>query len=323
MRFLSFAHGMMPIMAPQFGHIDGHPVGTSYVSRARLHGAGLHSQLRAGISGTAGEGADAIVLSAGGYSDDEDYGDIIIYTGHGGRDSESKRQVRDQNLADRGNAALARNELEGLYVRVIRGADKGSQYAPNTGYRYDGLYRVESHSAKIGIDGFLVWQFRLEKLIDSEVLAEQDAVVELPEDNKIGSSPVTTSVIQRIVRSSAVVRQVKDWYAHCCQVCGKTIEVNGGFYSEGAHIQALGRPHYGPDVVENVLCLCPNDHVRFDVGAIYLSEDLQVINGLNGEVSGPLRVHDDHRIGLGYVAQHRDRWTKGTAQTRRRPDWRP
>jgi hypothetical protein len=24
----------------------------------------------------------------------------------------------------------------------------------------------------------------------------------------------------------------------------------------------VGRPHNGPDTADNVLCLCPNDHVR-------------------------------------------------------------
>ncbi|MBT6251913.1 MAG: hypothetical protein HOI84_01280, partial [Flavobacteriaceae bacterium] len=32
----------------------------------------------------------------------------------------------------------------------------------------------------------------------------------------------------------------------------------------GAHIKPLGRPHSGPDVKENLLCLCPNHHDQFD-----------------------------------------------------------
>jgi integrase len=39
----------------------------------------------AGISGGEREGADSIVVS-GGYEDDEDYGDVIVYTGAGGND---------------------------------------------------------------------------------------------------------------------------------------------------------------------------------------------------------------------------------------------
>ena len=86
----------------------------------------------AGISGSQGEGADSIVLS-GGYEDDEDLGDEVVYTGHGGRDAESRRQVAHQRLT-KGNLALAHSSIEGLPVRVVRGANLGSPYAPGSGY---------------------------------------------------------------------------------------------------------------------------------------------------------------------------------------------
>ncbi|AQZ71232.1 hypothetical protein BKM31_49515 [[Actinomadura] parvosata subsp. kistnae] len=268
----------------------------------------MHTELRAGISGNAKEGADSIVVS-GGYVDDEDYGDLIIYTGHGGR-GDSGRQVADQDINARGNAGLVRTYLEGWPVRVIRGAHKGSPHAPATGYQYGGLYRVDSYGSKVGADGFLIWQFKLVRIPDEEHRKAEDQAKETP-----GPAPVTTSLVQRVVRSSAVVQQIKDWYGHQCQVCGLILQVQGGYYSEGAHIQALGRPYNGPDVVENVLCLCPNDHVRFDNGAIYLSDDLKVVNAFTGAVEGQLRKHPRHRIGLTYVAQHRARWTTGRPRT--------
>jgi SAD/SRA domain-containing protein/HNH endonuclease len=46
----------------------------------------------AGIAGSESEGADSIVLS-GGYEDDEDLGEEIVYAGHGGRDWGGGRQV--------------------------------------------------------------------------------------------------------------------------------------------------------------------------------------------------------------------------------------
>jgi hypothetical protein len=52
-----------------FGHIDGYPEGTIFDSREALSMAGVHWPMMAGISGTAEEGADSIVLS-GGYEDD-------------------------------------------------------------------------------------------------------------------------------------------------------------------------------------------------------------------------------------------------------------
>jgi hypothetical protein len=34
----------------------------------------------------------------------------------------------------------------------------------------------------------------------------------------------------------------------------------------------------------NVLCLCPNDHVRFDLGAIWLDDQLQVVRKVSTSV---------------------------------------
>jgi putative restriction endonuclease len=73
------------VPGPVFGHIPGYPVGSRFESRAELSEAGVHRHRQAGISGSASEGAGSIVLS-GGYEDDLDNGDEIVYTGHGGRD---------------------------------------------------------------------------------------------------------------------------------------------------------------------------------------------------------------------------------------------
>src|SRR3954470_11214782 len=108
-------------MARTFGDIPGQPEGSRYASRQEAHEAGVHRPIQAGISGAAAEGADSIVVS-GGYEDDQDYGDTIVYTGHGGNDPNSGAQIADQTL-DRGNAALALNHQQGLPVRVIRGAN--------------------------------------------------------------------------------------------------------------------------------------------------------------------------------------------------------
>ena len=145
-----------------FGHIPAYPEGSCFASRAELSHAGLHRPLIAGISGRGREGADSIVLS-GGYEDDQDFGDEILYTGHGGRDPETGRQIGHQTLM-KGNLALAYNKLTGLPVRVIRGATHRSPYSPDRGYRYDGLYRVEDYWRERGRSGFYVWRYRLVKL---------------------------------------------------------------------------------------------------------------------------------------------------------------
>lgn len=113
------------------------------------------------------------------------------------------------------------------------------------------------------------------------------------------------ATIQRQIRSSAVTDEVKRLHEHRCQVCGTAIEVDLGLYAEGAHIRALGRPHAGPDASDNVLCLCPNDHVRFDRGAIHLTDDLMIVDTHSGKPQGRLRTHPRHAINVDHVAYHR------------------
>jgi len=102
-----------------FGELAGLTEGASFANRRALSQAGVHRPTQAGISGSSTEGADPIVVS-GGYVDDQDFGEAIVYTGHGGRDEQTGRQVADQRL-ERGNLALAVSCREGLPVRVIRG----------------------------------------------------------------------------------------------------------------------------------------------------------------------------------------------------------
>jgi len=124
-----------------FGHIDGISEGQVFKNRLELSFSRVHKPTQAGISGSQNEGADSIVVS-GGYEDDEDFGDVIIYTGHGGRENGSTKQVTNQELV-RGNMALALNSKIGLPVRVIRGYHKGSNHGPKEGYRYDGLFSLK------------------------------------------------------------------------------------------------------------------------------------------------------------------------------------
>ncbi|WPW30719.1 YDG/SRA domain-containing protein [Streptomyces atratus] len=299
------------------GEVPNVAVGQEYGTRRLAHEAGVHRPLQAGICGTMRTGAESIVVS-GGYKDDEDHGDVIVYTGHGGQDG-AGNQTSNQSLDDPGNAALVTSHLEGLPVRVLRGWQSESPYAPRAGYRYDGLYRVTRYGSKLGIDGFLIWQFRLEAYEGTPVpqVAEQQELLPAPTTEPTEAIDVplvegneaperVTSTVQRIVRISAVKRRVKAWHDNRCQICDLRIEAPGGSYSEGAHIQALGSPHNGPDITGNVLCLCPNCHVMLDVGAIVLGDDLSVIRG--GERVGGLRTHPQHVIDLNCVAQHRERW---------------
>ncbi len=83
-----------------YGHIPDYPPGTLFETRADLSYAGVHRPRIAGICGSGRQPAESIVLS-GGYEDDEDYGDEIVYTGHGGRDTETGKQITHQTLNKR------------------------------------------------------------------------------------------------------------------------------------------------------------------------------------------------------------------------------
>ncbi|HEY9468925.1 MAG TPA: YDG/SRA domain-containing protein [Propionibacteriaceae bacterium] len=296
-----------------FGEIPGHPEGTIYRTRNELRVAGIHAHNVAGISGTPHEGADAIVLN-GGYSDDQDEGDIIIYTGHGGQ-NQRKEQIEDQRY-EKGNAALVLSQLESLPVRVIRGYKEPSPYAPIEGYRYDGLYRVVRHWFKLRRDGFRVLQFRMVKIVDVRDIQQFD---DIESDGWIptlppvaGPSSRTESTVRRIARKARVVRNLKTWYENRCQICNEAIDLPSGPASQVAHIQGLGTPHNGPDDETNALCLCPNDHLRFDNGALYLTDELQIVNTITNATMGELHIRSPHTINLQYVRQHRSYWCNNT-----------
>ncbi|WP_052185233.1 HNH endonuclease [Methylotenera versatilis] len=77
--------------------------------------------------------------------------------------------------------------------------------------------------------------------------------------------------ISRIIRDTPLSRRVKSLNNQQCQICGISIEMPAGKkYSEAHHIKPLGQPHNGPDIIENMICVCPNHHAMLDYGAIKL-----------------------------------------------------
>ena len=79
------------------------------------------------------------------------------------------------------------------------------------------------------------------------------------------------------------------------------METRSGRYAEGAHIKALGEPHNGPDKESNILCLCPNHHVLFDMGWLSINDDYS-LNGMQGK----LHVHPDHQLDKQCIKYHRE-----------------
>lgn len=96
----------------------------------------------------------------------------------------------------------------------------------------------------------------------------------------------------RILRDTELARRVKLIHDFECQICGHTIVLpDGSRYAEAHHIQPLGSPHDGPDVMGNILCLCPNHHAECDLGVNQL--DLS-----------SLRHVDGHNVDEAYIEYH-------------------
>jgi E3 ubiquitin-protein ligase UHRF1 len=164
-----------------FGPIPGIEVGTCWLYRVQVSESGVHRPPVSGIHGRESDGAYSIVLS-GGYEDDIDSGDEFLYTGSGGRDLSGNKRTADQScdqtltrlnkaLALNCNAPFSTKGAEATYwkggkpVRVVRSCKlrRHSQYAPEVGNRYDGLYKVVKYYPEKGKSGFIVWRYLLRR----------------------------------------------------------------------------------------------------------------------------------------------------------------
>ncbi|KAL5733853.1 hypothetical protein ACOSP7_031714 [Xanthoceras sorbifolium] len=138
-------------------------IGESWEDRLECRQWGVHLPHVAGIAGQSDYGAQSVALS-GGYVDDEDHGEWFLYTGSGGRDlSGNKRTNKTQSFDqkfEKYNEALRVSCWKGYPVRVVRShKEKRSSYAPETGVRYDGIYRIEKCWRKNGIHGCKVCRY--------------------------------------------------------------------------------------------------------------------------------------------------------------------
>ncbi|MFI2644789.1 HNH endonuclease [Streptomyces sp. NPDC018610] len=109
-----------------------------------------------------------------------------------------------------------------------------------------------------------------------------------------------------IVRDEALARKVKELENDQCQICGTALRYLNRPYSQAAHIRGLGRPHHGPDELQNLLCLCANCHVLFDGLEIYVDPDGLVRGTRDSRHPRPLRRDPGHPIDQAHLDYHRD-----------------
>ncbi|KAI9567312.1 SRA-YDG [Boletus coccyginus] len=162
-----------------YGHIPGVQFGATFKNRDELVKAGVHAQSQAGIHGDSSKDGGAFsICIAGGYEDNKDEGNRIV---SGGQDASgvrrsvldktlpltsSQQQIADQSLDDPRNKSLHVSFETRRPVRVIRGKNKDSYYAPARGYRYDGLYLVDSATMRRGKGGYNMCFFELSRMVE-------------------------------------------------------------------------------------------------------------------------------------------------------------
>ena len=134
-----------------------------------------------------------------------------------------------------------------------------------------------------GIDRFYQWK-------ENFYLASNQQAVDLEEETEIIEPVISLtdettgiprrqqSVVNRIIRDSALSRFLKSLYDYCCQICTFSFELpSGSRYAESHHVRPLGRRHGGIDKETNMMVLCPNHHAMMDFGVIAVDPDKLVV----------------------------------------------
>lgn len=150
------------------GDIPGILIGDTFCYHNELCIVGLHNKPRDGIGYVPANFVDdgipiaTSIVSSQGYLDNEDFGDVLYYSGSGGNRAQNSLE---QKLSNQGNLALHNSYEYGVEVRVIRGVNcKLHSQGHNKVYVYDGLYRVVSSTFDRGKSDYNVCKFKLLRL---------------------------------------------------------------------------------------------------------------------------------------------------------------
>ncbi|KAL4558001.1 hypothetical protein LXL04_036197 [Taraxacum kok-saghyz] len=161
---ICMAKGARANIRKRVGPVPGVEIGDIFFFRFEMCLVGLHAPSMAGIDymGVKISGDEVplavSIVSAGGYEDDGDDADVLIYSGQGGAQRKDKPNS-DQQLV-RGNLALEKSLHRGNEVRVIRGF-KDCQHTTGKVYVYDGLYKIHESWIEKGKSGCNVFKYKL------------------------------------------------------------------------------------------------------------------------------------------------------------------
>ena len=143
---------------------------------------------------------------------------------------------------------------------------------------------------------------------------EKDIKIENEDDDYIPSLRISTPIlrsetrVQKIIRDTVTVCKMKELYEFKCQICGDRIVVgNNKYYCEVHHLKPLGGRHNGPDIVSNMLVVCPNHHKALDYGSLCVVPDTLKVyeyDGTKVNVIGTLNILADHRLESEFLQYH-------------------
>ncbi|OMP08119.1 hypothetical protein COLO4_06766 [Corchorus olitorius] len=160
--------GIRTNIRKRIGTVPGVEVGDIFFFRMEMCLIGLHAPSMAGIDymglkvSQDEEPVAVSIVSSGGYEDDSEDGNVLIYSGQGGNAYKRGLETTDQKL-ERGNLALEKSLHRGNEVRVIRGV---KDIANLTGkiYVYDGLYKIRESWVEKGKSGSNVFKYKLVRI---------------------------------------------------------------------------------------------------------------------------------------------------------------
>ncbi|KAG4203389.1 hypothetical protein ERO13_A05G398200v2 [Gossypium hirsutum] len=162
---MMMSKGVRTNMKKRIGAVPGVEIGDIFFFRMELCLVGLHAQSMAGIDYIKGELEGELValsiVSSGGYDNDAEDPDILIYSGQGGNAGRDK-EASDQKL-ERGNLALEKSLHRGNEVRVIRGF-KDAIFQASKVYVYDGLYKIQESWMEKGKSGCNTFKYKLVRI---------------------------------------------------------------------------------------------------------------------------------------------------------------
>ncbi|KAL7219457.1 hypothetical protein ACSBR2_012498 [Camellia fascicularis] len=143
------------------GSVPEVDVGDEFQYRVELALVGIHRLYQAGIDYMKHGGMiiATSIVALGGYADDLDNPDVLIYSGHGGNITGRDKQQPERQKLERGNVALKNSISAKNPVRVIRGSKETKLSTLDArakivlAYTYDGLHTVERYMHDVGPHG--------------------------------------------------------------------------------------------------------------------------------------------------------------------------